>query len=271
MKVWQGCLIAAGVFVLFIGAIVGVVFYATSGITDTADEFFAAAYDGDYDTAHSLTSQRLQEQGSPASLEQFLAAQGLDKVTETSWSSRNIENSTGSVEGTVTTESGAEIPILVEFVSENDEWKISYLEPKRVGMQTSGSSGGQAGLGSGAGALPGADYQIAHAGVVSTRFQSALSDPDFSEFLPLWVDQATNDFLEQNFAKLRPIERDIRMLRVTEPLVEPASEFDAEGFVPVKGHYQLENGRFEFEYTFDLDGENKLKLVGMNIDWVTPR
>ena len=129
---------AFGVFVLFIVALVSVVFWATGDIVETADDFFAAAAEGDYETAHSLTSQQLRNQSSPAELEKFLTANGLDKVSDTSWSSRSFENSQGRLEGSVTTQGGGAIPLVVELVKENDEWRISFIEPEKMGLQTSG-------------------------------------------------------------------------------------------------------------------------------------
>lgn len=138
MKVWQavGCAIVA--FVLFIGLIVGAVFWATGGIVDAADDFFAAAAEGEYDQAHALTSQSFRAESTPAQLEHFLIAKGLNQVTDTSWNSRSINNSQGRIEGTLTTKSRGNIPVVVELVSENDEWRISLIEPQKLGLQTSG-------------------------------------------------------------------------------------------------------------------------------------
>lgn len=231
MKIWQGCLLAFGAFALFIAAIIGAVFWATSGIVDVADEFFAAAYEGDYDTAHSLTSQRLQDQGSPQALEQFLTAQGLDKVTETSWNSRNIENSTGRLEGTVTTESGGNIPITVEFVSENDEWKISFIEPQRVGMQTSG--GGMAAgnspppRGAGSGAQSAIDPDAAYAStgrwlVSSGRLVSAWADDDYEMFSYIWKDEPAPEVLRERYPRGSLTDEEIEQLEDVRPVLETA-------------------------------------------------
>ena len=91
MKVWQGCALAAGAFALLLGVIIGVVFWATGGITDTADEFFAATNAGDYEAAQELTSQRLQGSGSAGDLRIFIEQQGLTDVADTSWASRSIK------------------------------------------------------------------------------------------------------------------------------------------------------------------------------------
>ena len=132
-----GCL---GLIVLF-GLIFGVVFYATSGITDAADNFFAAVADGEYEAAQEFTSQRLRETTSPADLEEFAQANRIGNVTDTSWSSRSIENNTGQVTGTVETASGAVIPMTILFVSEGDEWRIDGFDIDTPNLNGGGSSG----------------------------------------------------------------------------------------------------------------------------------
>ncbi len=138
MKVWQAVGCAIVVFVLFIGLIVGAVFWATGGIVDAADDFFTAAAEGKYDEAHALTSQAMQAENTPDQLERFLTERGLNEVTDTSWNSRSINNSQGRIEGTLTTKGRGKVPVVMELVSENDEWRISLIEPQELGLQTSG-------------------------------------------------------------------------------------------------------------------------------------
>lgn len=233
MKVWQGCLLAAGVFVLLIGAIIGVVFWATGGIVETTDDFFAAAYEGDYDTAHSLTSQRLQEQGGPDALRQFMETNGLDKVTETSWSSRNIQNTQGRLEGTVTTESGASIPIVVELVSENDEWRISYIDMQRVGMQTSGP--GMADRGSVPPRRSAIDPDAAYAStgrwlVSSSRLISSWAENDFGMFAGSWKDRPAAADLAERYPRGTLTDEEIEQLEDVRPVLESA-RYDEDGNV----------------------------------------
>jgi len=125
-----GCL---GLIVLF-GLIMGVVFYATSGITDTADDFFAAVRDGDYEAAQGYTTQRLQEQTSTDDLREFVEDKGLTNVVDTSWSNRSIKNNTGELTGTAETGSGGTIPMTILFVSEGDEWRIDGFDVQSSGL-----------------------------------------------------------------------------------------------------------------------------------------
>ncbi len=125
-----GCL---GVIAL-VGLIIGIVFYATSGITDTADGFFAAANEGDYAEAYSMTSQQLQRQLSEEELQEFMAGNGLDSVTDTSWASRSINNNRGELSGTATTATGGSIPLEMELIQEGDDWKIVFIDVGAAGV-----------------------------------------------------------------------------------------------------------------------------------------
>lgn len=275
MKVWQGCLIALGVFVLFFAAIIGVVFWATGDIVETADDFFAAAAEGDYEKAHSLTYQRLQEQGSPEALEQFLTMNGLHEVTETSWSSRSIENSQGRVEGTVTTKSGGTIPLLVEFVSENDEWKISFIEPQRVGMENSGGGMGTGGMANGAPSrappepmvLPSASDQEDLIFFTTAGFVNALADNDFTSWQTRFADGIALEDLEKNFASFVPLEPQVRRTMMQGPDFEPATRLNDDGNLEIEGAYGGGGQRLRFRYVFSGEGDSQPKLVTANYNF----
>ncbi|MCP5396797.1 MAG: hypothetical protein H6918_08700 [Sphingomonadaceae bacterium] len=135
MKVWQIILIVFAGIAAFVGAIFAIVFYATSGITETSDEFFAAARAGNYQSAYEMTTQQLRSETSPEQLQVFLESNGLDKVTETSWSSRSINNNIGNLQGTATTESGGAIPLEIGMVKESDGWRISMIKPAESGLR----------------------------------------------------------------------------------------------------------------------------------------
>ena len=117
MTLWQKIGCAAGCIVLFVSVVLGIVFYATSGITDTADEFFASAAEGDYVAAHQMAATQLRATRTPEELEQFLVEQGLDKVVETSWDSRSVNNDRGELVGTATNASGSKVALSMRFIS----------------------------------------------------------------------------------------------------------------------------------------------------------
>lgn len=149
MKVWQIVLIVLAAITLLVGVIVGGVFYATSGITDAGDEFFEAARRGDYEAAYALTSTELRNDSDVIRLQRYLEGSGLDKVTDTSWSSRSMENNVGRLEGSVTTESGGTIPLKMQLVKEKGGWKIAMIETMPSGLSDGGGMAGPGAAGGG--------------------------------------------------------------------------------------------------------------------------
>ena len=123
----------------FVTAIIMVVFYATSGVTSAADNFYATARRGDQQQVYALTSAELRNVSSPEQLAAFIAANRFDQVAETSWSSRSIENNVGSVEGSLTLDDGGVIPVTMQLVKEGDDWKVSFIDLREAGL--SGGAG----------------------------------------------------------------------------------------------------------------------------------
>ena len=107
MKTWQKVLLGV---VAGIAVILGLVFWLTSGITDSADRLFAAARSGDYSAAYAETSKQLQSDNDEARFTQYLQVNGLDKIVDTSWSSRSISGGIGELTGTLETQSGGTDP-----------------------------------------------------------------------------------------------------------------------------------------------------------------
>ncbi|WP_299192577.1 hypothetical protein [uncultured Erythrobacter sp.] len=266
MKVWQGCALAVVAFVALIGLIVGVVFYATSGVTDTADEFFAAANEGDYEEAYSLTSQQLQAQTDVAGLEQFLTTNGLNQVVDTSWSSRSIENDRGEVTGTVTTAGGGSIPVSVDLIYEGEEWKIIFIDVNSAGLQSSG--GGSANADPAPMILPSASDQEDLLFFASAGFVNALEDGDFSDWHNQFVDSISVEELEQNFGGFQPLEADMRRLIGQGPEWEPATSLNENGHLELAGSYGNTNEELRFRYIFVGEGDSapKIAFVDYEID-----
>jgi hypothetical protein len=123
-----------GGFLLLIGAIIAVVFYATSGVTGAADKFYETARGGDPKEVYALTSAQLHQVTTPDQLAAYIQANRFDQVADTSWSSRSIENNTGRVEGTLTLDDGGTIPVTMELAKEGDDWKVSFIEIGPAGL-----------------------------------------------------------------------------------------------------------------------------------------
>jgi len=123
-----------GGFVLFVGAIVWVVFYATSGVTNAADRFFATARTGDPKAIYAATSTQLHGVTTPEHLDGFIKQTRLNQVADTNWNSRSFENNIGNVQGTVTLDDGSVVPLSVQLVKEGADWKVSLIDTTQAGV-----------------------------------------------------------------------------------------------------------------------------------------
>ncbi len=266
MKIWQavGCAVVS--LIALIGLIVGVAFWATGGITETADEFFAAANDGDSAKAYSLTSTQLQGQVDQEGLEAFLIDNSLDQITETSWSSRSIKNDRGELTGTVMTRSGGAIPITMDLVSEDDEWRVVFIDVDNTGLQSSGSGvTDQAEPQPAPMTVPSEEDQWDLIWAVSTAFYHSLDDPDFSGFHSRWADGVTVEQLEENFASFRQHRSDLQRLPVGDPEFKPATSLNGAGNLVLNGTYNLPKVKFNFTYEFAGEGDGPRELVFMDV------
>lgn len=265
MKIWQaaGCAIVS--LIALIGLIVGVVFWATGGITDAADEFFAAANEDNYAKAYSLTSQQLQGQVDQEGLVAFLVDNSLDQIVETSWSSRSINNDRGELTGTVTTQSGGAIPITMTLVSEGESWKIVFIDVDNAGLQSSGSEGenGTQPVVE-AMVIPSAEGQQDLIISATTGFYNALGDPDFSEFQSRWAEGVTAEQIEETFGSFRANRDALSTLPVSDPQFEPATSLNGAGNLVLNGTYDLPAGEFVFTYEFTGEGDGPTQLVFMD-------
>lgn len=135
MTTWQKIGIGIAAFVAFVGLLLAVVFWATSGASKTLDDFFHAVGRDDYPAAHTFVSEELRRSTTPGDLRGFMESNGIVNVTNTSWSSRSVSGNLATFEGSVTTASGAEIPTKVELVKEAEVWRIHSFDIKAPGFK----------------------------------------------------------------------------------------------------------------------------------------
>jgi len=126
--IFIGCGGLIALFVVFIAVILLVVKQATAEPEKVVQTFLSEAAAGNLEAAHDCFSAPLKE---AQPFDRFAAGvnanQHLFDITDTSFSSRSVDMSGAEFEGTVTLESGTEVPCSFKLVRENDTWKlISY-------------------------------------------------------------------------------------------------------------------------------------------------
>ena len=118
---WQRFLIGlSAVIVAFVG-LFALVWRLTAGLATTADEFFLALKAQDFEKARTYLAEDFRAATSEQELQDFVARSALSNYASASWSSRSIENSTGTLEGVVETASGGSIPMSISLVREQGD------------------------------------------------------------------------------------------------------------------------------------------------------
>ena len=133
VSMWKKIL---GGFVVFILLLVALVMWATSGMSDVANEFFIDVKNKHYSDAYNLTSSDFKGSTSLDVFTKFIQSNKLDEYKDSSWSERSINGKVGTLKGVITLKNGDNIPIAVQFVkSSSDEWKILGIQKESAGVK----------------------------------------------------------------------------------------------------------------------------------------
>ena len=125
-KIGIGCGALVLAFVLFIGGLLGFVWWATAGPEDVVRNFLSAAAAGDYAAAHDYFAVPLKEK---QPLEAFISgvkqSPSLFDIADASFTDRSIDMTTGAkLSGSVTLRSGTTVPASFQLVKEGEAWKL---------------------------------------------------------------------------------------------------------------------------------------------------
>lgn len=123
-----GCGIAVLLAIGFACVLFFVVKKATAGPEEVIQKFLTDAGAGNYEAAYDAFSVPLKETQTLADFAAAAAANpSLFQVKETTFSNRSVDQSGAELSGTLTLESGTELPASFKLVRENDKWKfIAY-------------------------------------------------------------------------------------------------------------------------------------------------
>lgn len=133
--------------VIFIVLVIILAMAATKGIADVASSQLTSLRMGDYVKAYSYTSKEFQQTTSLDAFKTFVEEHPAFKNgVDISFSSREINNNQGKLEGTIKTADGGAVPVTYNLVKENGEWRILSLSTKNAGpagIQTGETPSGQ--------------------------------------------------------------------------------------------------------------------------------
>lgn len=279
----KGCLIAAGigvVFMVLIGVAVGVAFYFTGDAATAANEFLGLVGDGKMSEAYQATAPALQKQMDEDEFTEAVKQLGLEDYASASWLSRNVDAGKGeaTLEGTVKTKSGDEIPLSMTLTKADDKWKVFSFEGKQAGAKVhKGEKGeksekGKKGEGTEKASAdqPPSDQAAKKMAAESVlALNEAVLSKDFQSFYDYiaktWQKQITPKKLQAAFQSFIDQEIDLSGIKDVESALEDKPALDEDGLLAFSGYYPTKPSRvmFELKYIFEND---EWKLISINVN-----
>jgi hypothetical protein len=258
-------LLVIGIVMVIGAGIVGVVFYATSGLPESADAFFQQVAQGQASAAYQSTAAEFRAGTSEPEFMQFLKTTALTEYQSASWSSRSIESDRGILEGTVTTTSGGKIPLRVEFVKEDGAWKIYAIRKSQGGVTDETSETTTA-----TPSIPSADAAQVLARDTLMSFSEAIKAKNFDRFYedlsPIWKQQTNATDLSANFQSFMDANIDLSGVSSASILLS-GSSLDENGLLVLNGQAAEVPGpssHLAFELKYHADAGD-WKLVGIQV------
>jgi hypothetical protein len=99
------------------------IFGLTQPVADVGDKFMQSLKDGNYTAAHALMAPDLQRKiGTPQDLRRMVES-GKAQPSKWTFTTRNIENDEGHLEGSVTMQ-GGEGTVTVDLVKLGNDWRV---------------------------------------------------------------------------------------------------------------------------------------------------
>lgn len=233
--------------------------FFTSGIVDTANDFFSAIQAKQYPKAYGHLSSDFRASTSLDEFVAFLNKNALLSYKEASWANRHVTGEKGELDGSVTTESGGAIPLKLSFVKEGGSWKIYSIQKAKAGILAGDSP---------AGVLSGSE-QIALVRESMKKFAQAVISKDFKDFhrhvSQLWQRQITVEQFNQVFKAFIDADLNLLFLENYMPVFDDIPSVSDEGVLTIKGYYPTKPSRVMFELGYIQEGLD-WKLVKTNIN-----
>jgi hypothetical protein len=252
-----------GVIVFLIVAGVAAIFWGSSGMVDVSDAFFKATAAGDMPQARTYLAEDFRKSTSEAELHDFMEHSALLDYAEAHWSSRAMNlGGTGHLEGTVNTKSGGSVPLSIQFIKENDVWKIYSIKKTQAGLVTASEDEGPA------------TPSLADAGKIalatSLVFGRAIKSGDFTELYKTTSSEVQKKYtvatFAESFAEIVDKKLDINVAADARPKFTTAPEMLENGVLHMAGVFiygvQRDHLTFDYKYVYR---HTQWKLLGIHV------
>jgi hypothetical protein len=250
-----------GVIVALIAAGVAAVFWGSSGMVDVSDAFFKATAAGNMTEARAYLAEDFRKATSEDELRSFLQRSALLDYAEAHWSSRAINlGGTGHLEGTVNTKTGGAIPLSIEFVKENDVWKIYSIKKSQAGLVTVSDEGTAA-------------PSLADAGKIALAttlaFARAIKTGDFTELYRTTSEEVQKKYtvaaFAASFAEIVDKKLNVAIPENAKPAFTTQPEMLDNAVLHMAGSFdygEREHLKFDYKYVYR---HTQWKLLGIHV------
>ncbi len=254
-------LIALAVVIIVIGGIFFLLFNATSGLTETADNFFSALSQKDYNKAFTLLSKEFQTKTSPEDLQNRFMNSEIKNYSSANWHNRSFENNVGKLEGDIKTTNGGTIPIKLGLVKENEVWKINSIDKLESGFVNN--------LDKNETKIPDDNQLKQMTKEIIIALGNSINNNDFSEFYNVisytWQKQTKPEELRKAFVSFEEKNIDLtEFANQAEPVFDKAPSIGENELMVLNGYFPLQSIKLRFTMKFIYEHPN-WKLISINI------
>jgi len=264
--------------VIFFVAVYALVMYATAGLTETANEFFIHVKTKHYDDAYEMLSDDFKQSTTKEQLTEFLIKNSLTEYESADWSSRSTENSKGKLEGTITTKSGAVIPLNIDFIKYGeDKWKIYAISKDATGLQVKSSQESKESIVTkdtkvvdrSKPKIPSKEEIITMTKKYTQIFALAINAKSMKDLYDnisnFWKKQTTIPELDKAFDAFFKAGIDFTQLEGMTPILDKEPQRLPNGTLETFGHYPTSPSTVYFNYTYMYENA-EWKLIGLNVN-----
>ena len=252
-----------GVIVALIVAGVAAIFWGSSGMVDVSDDFFKATAAGNMQQARTYLAEDFRKSTSEDELHDFMEHSALLDYAQAHWSSRAMNlGGTGHLEGTVNTKSGGSVPLSIQFIKENDAWKIYSIKKSQAGLVTASDEESPA--------AP----SLADAGKIalstSLVFGRAIKSGDFNGLYQTTSSEVQKKYtvasVAESFAEIVAKKLDVAIAADAKPTFTTAPEILENGVLHMAGIFvcgeQHDHLNFDYKYVYR---HTQWKLLGIHV------
>ena len=234
---------------------IAIALFLTSDITKTADKFFDAVKSNNYDEAYSLLSTDFKKDTSKRQLKAYLEKHALNQAKSTSWNSRSIKGNRAKVTGTLSTESGMSIPVMVTF-AKGTEWKINAIRKLLAGVRDTEQ-------------IPSQEEQRKLIGETMHLFALSVKEHSmekiYNHLSNTWKRQWTMDQFEKSFSPFYTFGSELMVVdRITPKFPENAT-INKDDLLVIKGIYPTHPKQLFFTHKYIYEGLG-WKLLGLKVE-----